>query len=217
MINLIRPYFEIIEPTPFPTAIELYTKIEQIGRVCYKSEDKITPETAVPFVQNLIKRGHESVLEHFVFTVKFVVNRGFTHELVRHRIAAYSQESTRYCNYGKKGLTFIIPPWLDIPEGEYQSINYKWSGDAVIWAEALESASTAYNFLLQVWTPQQARDVLPTALKAEIITTMNIRQWRHVLNERTAPSVHPQMDEMMQPLLKQFKHLYPVLFDDVGE
>jgi thymidylate synthase (FAD) len=217
MITLIRPYFKIIEPAPLPFAIELYTKIEQIGRVCYKSEDKITPETAVPFVQNLIRRGHESVLEHFVFTVRFVVNRGFTHELVRHRIAAYSQESTRYCNYGKKGLTFIIPPWLDILEGEYTEMDSKWSMGTIIWAESLFDASRNYNRLLSVWTPQQARDVLPNALKAEIITTMNIRQWRHVLNERTAPNVHPHMDEMMKPLLTQFKLLYPVLFNDVGE
>ena len=100
--------------------------IEKVGRTCYKSEDKITSKSAKEFVASLIKRGHESVIEHANVSVRFVVDRGVSHELVRHRLCAFSQESTRYVNYSRKGIEFILPPWVtDIPLGEYGLSNVK--------------------------------------------------------------------------------------------
>lgn len=189
--------------------IEILKKIEKAGRVCYKSEAKITDESAIKFVKNIIKSGHESVIEHEKITVRLICDRGVSHEIVRHRIASYSQESTRYCNYyaDKFGneLTFIKPYfWQEEPE-KY-----------IIWRESMEYAEKTYIKLIALGAkPQEARSVLPNSLKTEIVVTMNLREWRHFFKLRAANAAHPQMRQIAIPLLREFQKLIPVIFDDL--
>lgn len=287
-MKIIEPYFEFInEPDPLK-------KIEVCGRVCYKSESRITDSSAETFVKNLIRRGHESVLEHAVFivmcddrdagtfnricntiehrdggrvllkstqrtrnvisgnvrawrdfmrecvklnaypkfltlfdgvlfedvnplqfwkttaafidkleltpderdahfteTVKFVVDRGISHEIVRHRTASFSQESTRYCNYGG-GITFIKPPFFD-------------DAQFVRWLNAVEFVDHTYNLLIAKRAkPQEARAVLPNSVKTEIIMTANIECWKRFFDLRTAAGAHPQMKQIAEPLKAEF-------------
>ncbi len=188
-------------------------KIELCGRTAYKSEDKITDESAARFVRGIIKSGHESVLEHFSFTVRFIVDRGVSHELVRHRLSSFTQESTRYVNYGKSGeCTFIQPCFF---EGKDPSGNSAWRA-------AMAKAEECY---LKIVTPiekgglgrkpQEARSVLPNSVKTEVVMTSNLRQWRTFFELRTAADCHPQMLEVTIPLLDELKTKLPVIFDDV--
>jgi thymidylate synthase (FAD) len=184
-------------------------KIEFAGRVCYKSENTITDESAKAFVAARIADGHESVIEHEKISVLVTCDRGVSHELVRHRIASYSQESTRYCNYSKKkfgGEITVIKPcfWQ---EG---------SREFGIWLESMERAEKSYFALLEAGAkPEQARSVLPNSLKTEIAVTMNLRQWRHFFKLRTSPAAHPQMRQVARMILEEFKSLVPVVFDDI--
>jgi thymidylate synthase (FAD) len=189
--------------------------IEQAGRTCYKSENRITTESSKKFVEFILKRGHESVIEHSAATVKIICDRGVTHELVRHRLAAYSQESTRYCNY-KGGVTFVIPPWVYIPEGKYDFVPSTKGHVDFEWAGVMLKAEQAYIKLLEMgWPPQQARSVLPNSTKTEIVITANFREWRHIFRLCCSKAAHPQMREIMIPLLKKFQQLTPVIFDDI--
>lgn len=182
--------------------MDLLQDIERIGRVCYKSEHRITSSSAAPFVRSIIERGHESVLEHISITVRFVTDRAIANELVRHRIAAYSQESTRYCNYKDK-IEFIYP-W-NVSDKQLQLI-----------MEACACAATTYQALIADGaTPEVARDVLPLCTKTELIATYNLREWRHVLRLRTDKAAHPKMRELMQTLLQFFQGLVPIIFDDI--
>ncbi|MBQ4541691.1 MAG: FAD-dependent thymidylate synthase [Clostridia bacterium] len=188
---------------------EILNKIERCGRVCYKSEGKIEEGSAEKFVAGIIKRGHEAVLEHASVTVKFVVDRGVSHEIVRHRIASYCQESTRYCNYSKDDfgseITCIIPHYLD-----YKSEGWE------TWKAAMKSCEDAYFKLLDIGhTAQEARAVLPNSLKTEVVMTANLREWRTFFKLRCANAAHPQMREVTRPLLEDFKNLIPVVFDDI--
>ena len=188
---------------------EVLRQIERAGRTCYKSEDRITEESAKVFVRKLIERGHESVLEHESITVRFVCDRGISHEIVRHRLASYSQESTRYCNYSGNRfgnqITFIKPCFLE--EG---TDGYK------LWKQAMFIAEKEYLELLK-WgcTPQEARSVLPNSTKTEIVMTANLREWRHFLKLRTSTAAHPQMRELTVPLLEELQKRIPVVFDDI--
>lgn len=205
-MKVIKAGHEILTPID---GDEILKHIELCGRVCYKSEDKITPESAKTFVANILKRGHESVLEHYDISVRFICDRGVSHEIVRHRIASYSQESTRYVNYsaGKYGgdIAFIKPCF--------------WSEDSphlAAWERAMKCAEEIYNLMIENGcTPQEARSVLPNSLKTEIICTMNLREWRHFFKLRTAKAAHPQMREVTIPLLVEFKQLIPIVFDDI--
>ena len=205
-MKIINPSFEILSPVDGQAILQ---HIERCGRVCYKSEDKITDTSAQTFVGSIIKRGHEAVLEHASVTVKFVVDRGVSHEIVRHRLAAYCQESTRYCNYSKDGfggqVTFIQPNFLDRGTRWWE-----------LWVLACEQAEKAYFDLLN-WgcSPQEARAVLPNSLKTEVVMTANLREWRHFFKLRTAPAAHPQMREVTIPLLRRMQELIPVVFDDI--
>lgn len=182
--------------------MDLLQDIERIGRVCYKSEHRITSSSAAPFVRSIIERGHESVLEHISITVRFVTDRAIANELVRHRIAAYSQESTRYCNYKDK-IEFIYPK--NVSDKQLQLI-----------MEACACAATAYQALIADGaTPEVARDVLPLCTKTELIATYNLREWRHILRLRTDKAAHPKMRELMQTLLQFFQGLVPIIFDDI--
>lgn len=205
-MKIIPPSFELLD---HPDGAAILQKIELTGRVCYKSEGKITPDSAGGFVRRILANGHESVLEHEKLTVRIICDRGVTHELVRHRIASYSQESTRYCNYSlnkyENELTFIRPFfWNDDPE--------KFR----IWEEAMAAAERSYlELTARGATPQEARSVLPNSLKTEIVATMDLREWRHFFKLRAAPAAHPQMREVAVPLLKAFQEAVPVVFEDI--
>ena len=298
-MRLIKPSFEIIEQKPGIDG--LLQHIERCGRTCYKSEDKITEDSAEKFVKMLVNRGHTAMVEHGTIyltlnmanrqeyfkyctnkyseaisegeaekgtwvgyvttnyrvllqndwlddlqylaeptkhirriTVKFVCDRGVSHEFVRHRVFSFAQESTRYCNYSKdkfgKECTFIIPSWLDIPEGEayfHDGINFRVGaneedifGESVNprawtrsndWKEvdsflhALEVTENQYFDLLNLgWIAQQARAVLPNSLKTELIMTGTIEQWKGFFKLRDAKDAHPQARELAQPLHEEF-------------
>ena len=203
-MEIIRPYYVIETPIDEDT---VYKRLEQFGRTAYKSEHLINEHTAAIFLSSIINRGHESVLEHVSITVRFICDRGVTHELVRHRLVAYTQESTRYCNYAKKGVTFIKPPFWEAENPLYEC-----------WGTTMKYAESAYNYLIENGaTPQEARSVLPNSLKTEIVATANIREWRHILRLRCSKNAHPQMRELMVPLLKELKYALPVLFEDIPE
>ena len=196
--------------TPIDGA-EILKRIEKAGRTCYKSEDRITEESAEAFVRMLIERGHESVLEHESITVRFICDRGVSHEIVRHRLASYSQESTRYCNYSGdrfgSELTFIKPCFFKKKKGAYCS-----------WYNSMDFAECAYfDMLDDGCTPQEARTVLPNSTKTEVVMTANLREWRHFLKLRTAKAAHPQMRELTVPLLHELQERIPVVFDDIAE
>jgi len=181
--------------------------LERVGRLAWKSEEKATADSAPRFVQMLMDKGHESVLEHLSVSVRFIVDRGISHEIVRHRIASFTQESTRYCDYAKAGsVEFIFPPFWDDDSLKY--------GD---WLHAMAIVEQAYNSLREAGaTPQEARSVLPNSLKTELVMTANLREWRHFFKLRTAKAAHPQMREVTIPLLTEFQRRFPVVFSDIG-
>ena len=157
----------------------------------------------------ILKSGHESVLEHEKITVRVICDRGVTHEIVRHRIASYSQESTRYCNYAKdkfgSELTFIKPCYFEEDDDRY-----------TLWKNAMADAERSYFALIEAGAkPEEARGVLPNAVKTELMMTMNMREWRHFFRLRTAGRAHPQMRELACMMLDGFKERFPVLFDDI--
>ncbi len=157
---------------------EILHKLELYGRTCYKSEDKTTPDSARKFVAMILKSGHESVIEHEKVTVRVICDRGVTHEIVRHRLASYSQESTRYCNYKARGIR-VIEPLFFLGEGNKE--RYR------VWYEAMEACEKAYNALISLGArPEEARTVLPNSLKTEIVITYNLREWRHFFKLRTS-------------------------------
>lgn len=205
-MRIMKPSFEILDEFDGEAILR---KIEAIGRVCYKSESKMTSDSASVFIANLIESGHESVIEHEKISIRIICDRGVTHEIVRHRIASYSQESTRYCNYANdkfgKELTFIKPMFWAENSEEYQS-----------WLETMQTIEDAYNFLIKKGAkPQEARSLLPNSLKTEIIVTMNLREWRHFFKLRTSPKAHPQMREIACAILDELKKRVPIIFDDI--
>lgn len=205
-MKIIEPSVEIITPIDQQAVMQ---HIELAGRVCYKSGDKIRDGSAEEFIRGIIKRGHESVLEHFAITVRFICDRGVSHELVRHRIASYSQESTRYCNYygGKFGeeITVIKPCFWKETNLEYAA-----------WANLCSKAEDVYIDLIRSGaTPQEARAVLPNSLKTEVIMSANLREWRHFLSLRCAKSAHPQMREVACMLREQLAEALPTIFGDL--
>ena len=189
---------------------EILKHIERCARVCYKSEDRINDGSAEKFVGMILKSGHESVLEHEKITVRFVCDRGVTHEIVRHRIASYSQESTRYCNYSKDKfggeITFIRPCFWAEDDEKF-----------AVWKETMQSIEDSYVKLISLGAkPEEARSILPNSVKTEIMVTMNLREWRHFFKLRTAERAHPQIREVAIPLLNELKGLVPVIFDDIN-
>ena len=204
---------------------EILKHIEVVGRTCYKSEDKITPDSSKKFVADLIKHGHHAMIEHFNISVKFICDRGVSHEIVRHRIASYAQESTRYVNYskGKFGseITVIIPNWFQYDISTYENAiaysNWEHIKSAEKqWIDVMLNAEKAYLNLIEIgWIAQEARSVLPNSLKTEIVVTMNLRELRHFFSLRTAKVAHPQMREVAIMLLEELKGKIPVIFDDI--
>lgn len=213
-MRLIKPRYEILHFTP--DALQL---MERAGRTCYKSEERITEDSAGRFVDMICRRGHETVLEHASMTVRFICDRGVSHSLVRHRHASPSQESTIYCNY-KSGVTFIIPPWVCdlITEGDYteRAPQYceDWPEADLVWYQAMLDAEWAYLELLKKgWRPAQARNVLPVSVKTELVVTANFREWKHILKLRCGSDDHPQMNELMLKLREAVRMMYPMIFD----
>ena len=208
-MKIINASYEIITPLD---GNQILKHLEVIARTCYKSEDKITDTSAEKMIKALINGGHTAMIEHYSFSVKFICDRGITHEIVRHRLASYAQESTRYCNYskGKFGseLTFIKPCFFDENSREYR-----------VWVEQMQKAEDTYLEMINSGvTPEQARDVLPTSIKTELVMTTNLTEWRHFFNLRAVGVTgkpHPQMTELAIPLLREVQEKIPVVFDDL--
>ncbi len=212
-MNIIKPSIEIIDMKDYE---EMVRKIEKIGRVCYKSESRISEGSAEKFIRNILNRQHESVIEHEAVTVRVICDRGVTHELVRHRIASYSQESTRYCNYAgeKFGSQITV---IDLASGfSYDLSDENDCAKYKVWTTAMENAEKSYFRMLELGaTPQEARSVLPNSLKTEIMVTMNLRSWRNFFRLRCDSHAHPQMKEVADTALKEFKKRLPVFFEDI--
>lgn len=214
-MKIIQPGFKIITPI---NGNKILKVLEKIGRVCYKSEDKITDISAQNFIKVILTNKHESVLEHINITVKIICDRGISHEQVRHRIGAYTQEATHYCNYSKdkfkKQLTFINPfvyTAFDKKTDTKQYLCYE------IWYNLMQQIEKAYMDLIALGAlPQEARSVLPNSLKTELYVTYNLREWRHVFKIRTAIGNHYQMRALMYPLLNKFKKIIPLIFNDIN-
>ncbi len=180
--------------------------LERAGRTCYKSEDKINEDSAKKFVDMICKRNHESVLEHAVATLLFTTDRGITHELVRHRIASYSQESTRYVNYYKKGEIRVVKP-LALTDVQTSA-----------WLMAMAAAERHYNTMMNIGcTPEIARDVLPTCLAADIVVTANFREWKHIIKLRTAKAAHPKIRSLIGTAKAILQGISPTVFKDTTE
>ncbi len=233
-MQLVKPSVELLNVTAFPLHA-----IEEAGRTCYKSEESISGSSAAPFVEKLLKRGHEAMIEFADMTMRFVCDRGVTHEIVRHRLFSFAQESTRYCNY-KGGVKFIIPCWFErLTKEENLEFNNDLACDESyvdmegLWlAQMMWSERTYKKLLSDGWTPQQARSVLPNSLKTEIVVKGNFREWRHFFKLRCTPSriaseqkvdgiyyganaPHPQMQEVANMALKIAQAQSPIIFDDI--
>ena len=205
-MRIVEPSFFILQ---MPEGEQVLRHLELAARTCYKSEDKITPESAKGLIRRIMQVGHESVLEHVGISVRIVCDRGISHELVRHRLASFSQESTRYANYSKEKfgqeITVIRP--------------FFWAQDSpqyALWLEAMHTAERVYLAMLASGAkPQEARSVLPNSLKTEIVVTANLREWRHIFRLRCASPAHPQIRQIMLPMLADFYERIPVVFEDL--
>lgn len=200
--------------TDITDPMAIYRTIERAGRTCYKSETKDPPtnESTRAFVRRLVTSGHHSVLEHVSLTVRFITDRGVTHELVRHRLAAYSQESTRYCDYSGE-MEVVRPVWCRSAEGFQHFDGTDLTEPERLFVESSQRAEDFYKALRKLgWSPQQARAVLPNSLKTEIVMTANLREWMHVLKLRTSPAAHPQIRALMLPLQKELAYWLPDIF-----
>lgn len=207
-MKIVEPSFSFVGDID---GMEMLRKVERIGRMCYKSEDKITENSCIDFVKMLISRNHLAMIEHAGFSVHFVCDRGVSHEIVRHRVASFAQESTRYCNYSKEKfgneITVVRPFFF----GESTVAYYEWMDD-------MHAAEAKYFSLLSLgFSPEEARSVLPNSLKTEIVMTANLREWRHFFLLRADRHAHPQMRQIVEPLLKEAKKLIPVVFDDISQ
>ena len=205
-MKIIEPSVELAQEL---NAAEIMRHIERAGRVCYKSESNISDTSAEKFIANIIKSGHESVIEHVSITFKIICDRGITHEIVRHRLASYSQESSRYCDYSgdKFGgeLTFIKPCyWNDDDE------NY------LLWRQTMAVIEQVYLKMRENGVrPEQARAILPNSLKTEIFMTANLREWRHFLKLRTSKRAHPQMRQIALKIFEILNSNLPIIFSDI--
>jgi len=226
MITIVKPSWDFISNRPFDG---MDVHLEKCGRTCYKSEDCITGHSAEKFVRKICKNNHTSVLEHQSVSVRIICSRACSHQLVRHRLAAYSQESQRYCNYGKKGFQFIAPPCIELLPGEYATDHYDWylypdEGEAILipetvrhaYLDSLQYARDNYMLLSERMPPEDARYLLPNASKTEIVVTMNLRMWQHVFRER-ALNEHAQWEirGIFQDIFEQFYFQLPSVFGDM--
>lgn len=230
-MKLIKPSYNIITKLDTLSVDNMLLEMERFGRISHLSEPKIEGDpilNATSFIKKWgIDANHQTILEAVDLTVEFIIDRGVSHELVRHRLTSPMQESTRYCNYSKdkydNQVTFIIPNWLKIKEGTYtdlQTVIENTQGGIKgfpYWASLMLQAELAYNSLIEHgWQPQEARSVLPNSLKTKVNIKTNIREWRDILIKRTSTAAHPQMREVMRPLLDELKTKFPIIFDDIN-
>jgi thymidylate synthase (FAD) len=210
-MNIVKPYASLMDVQDRDAGIALLKKIEWCGRISHRSEEAQTGETWERFIRTVVlQHGDWSIVEHASATVDFLVDRGITHELVRHRLCAFTQESTRFVNYEKKMPPSFIDPFTSVDATSYKG------GASVQWDRAINACEEAYKQLLACGAaPQIARSVFPNALASRIVVTSNLRNWRHVLIMRTTREAHPQMREVMIPLLAEFKERIPILFEDI--
>lgn len=222
LMKILKAKYEILTPIS-PNGIEELKRIEAVGRTCYKSEDKITDdgESAKKFVAMLVKNGHEAMIEHSSLSIRFYVDRGVSHELVRHRVASFGQESTRYCNYSNNKYNNEISV-IDLQDGIILDTKMVKESAGVVaavyteWIKAMQDAEKHYLKMIEFGaTPQIARSVLPNSTKTELVMTANYREWRHFFKLRTTIAAHPQMREITIPLLKELKSKIPIVFDDI--
>lgn len=209
-MKIVDPSFRFIHALPRE---EAYRIISEAMSNCYRAELNATPKTPQEMVEKAIRIGHYSVVEHVSVSVDIICDRGVTHELVRHRLASYSQESTRYCNYsGEKfgrELTFIYPSWTHTPEA-MDSRKY------AIWEDALRIAEVRYMEMLDAGaTPQEARAVLPNSLATKIAMTANLREWAHIFKLRCDLPANPDMRQVMKMIMFGMLDLYPSVFQPV--
>ncbi len=201
-MKIVKPSVELLWITP-----EAEKQIETAGRTCYKSEDKITADSAFKFVEQMRKSGHHAMIEHAVASFRIVTDRGITHEIVRHRLASYAQESTRYCNYSGekfgKECSFICPPGLD-------------SEQLGFWKSACRASEESYFLMLEAGcSPQIARSVLSNCLKTEIVMMANLREWRHFIKLRASSAAHPQIRPIARDILWHLMQHAPSVFNDL--
>lgn len=221
-IKFIKPFYEF--DMLGQTGIEKLKHIEKIARTCYKTEDKITNDSFIKLIKHLVDKKHHAMLEFAQFNMKLVVSRAFTHEIVRHRMSSFAQESQRYVGYGG-AIEFIIPPWVqnidpvEFDTNDSEFISKLWdnySQAEIYWMGSMIVSSEMYKSLLdEGWRPEQARDVLPNACKTEINVQTNLREWMHIFDLRAAPAAAPQMREIMISALTDIKQLIPIVFDDI--
>lgn len=224
-MKFIEPSFEIIS-TDF-TRENVLSRIECAARTCYKSKDKINEGSNIRMLNNLIKKGHEAMIEHAPnLSVRFICDSGVIHELVRHRLFSFAQESTRYVNYANKNMEFIIPEWVcgedrktmitnDFADTTAARILYNTENIKLV--NTLGYIEGTYDSYVKFtgWTPQQARSILPNCIKSEIVVTGNVREWRNCFKLRTAKDAHPQMREIMIPLILKLNEDIPELWNDI--
>ena len=204
-MKIVEPSYEILTPIDGKDALQT---IEYCARTCYQSYEKQTEDSYLKFIKMIVDRHHEACLEHYSFSVKFIIDRGVLAECTRHRIASFCAESSRYCNYSKDKfgdeITVIKPFFYKEGTAEFE-----------FWRKAMKEAETSYMFLVSHSSPEEARCVLPLSLKTEMVMTANIREWRHFLTLRTSPFAHPQMRQVTIPLLRELKEKIPIVFDDI--
>lgn len=201
-MKIVQPTVELIWITP-----DAEGQIEVAGRTCYKSEDKMTEHTAGAFAKKMVNSGHHAMIEHALASLRIITDRGITHEIVRHRIASFAQESTRYCNYSADKFgnecSFIEPPGLT--QEQY-----------ALWIKACENAERDYFAMLKAGcTPQIARAVLPNSLKTEIVMTANFREWRHFITLRGGKAAHPQIRPIARSVQDILTTCAPYVFGDL--
>lgn len=206
MVKIAAPKVEVLTPLDGDAILK---HLELCARNCYKSEDKITEDSARQMVRKLLELGHEAMIEHYNLTVKLTCDMGVYKDLTRHRHVSYAIESTRYCNYskGKFGNELTVMKPCHIKEGtpEYQ-----------IWLSTMETIEKNYNAMAELGCkPDQLRMLLPHSIKADVIMTANLREWRHIFKLRCAPAAHPTVQEVMKMLLGTLKREIPVIFDDI--
>ena len=228
-MRIVTPSYKILTPISY-NGIDELKAIEKVGRTCYKSEDRITDdgESAKKFVAMLIKNGHEAMIEFSTLTVQFEVDRGVTHELVRHRLSSFAQESTRYVNYSldknSNEITVVVPSEFEeeIMAGrekvKSEDLDIEdLSQGAVVWIDACEDAQDSYMTMTNIldYKPEIARSVLPNSTKATLNMSANYREWRNIFKLRCDSHAHPDMRRIMRPLLDELKTKIPVVFDDI--
>ncbi len=223
MITIVKPRFYWPQTTVdmFPHLLE---HVERCGRICYKSEDKITNDSANKFVEKICKNQHESVLEHFSVTAIVICSRACSHQIVRHRIGTYSQESMRFVNYGKDNtLQVVCPPSIGLEPGDYSTApggtifidgtRFQVRNVRYSWLKQIESAYEEYRHeLADGVRPEDARYVLPNATKTELAVTYNIRSWKHFFKMRCSSKAQWEIREIAIAIQDDLRSRFPGVF-----